>query len=600
MSNFNKNFNNFKKFHKELVTLKENGLETLKWILQQNFELNRGTNKSFEYLDYVSFFNEIEDRFFINSIYPHGSNFFISLRTSSNVKKYKYIEDFYPYFFAKDHSLKTFIESLENKYLVTYYHPGLTKEIRKQFRSTFEADILYDIRFFVDIMSIFRRKITSNINFRIWYADIEVYAYNINKRFTYDSDENFINAINIYDNYENILYSYFVKDDYKDLELEKEINGHKFKHIVKCFKSEGELLYEFFWLYLDKLPDFLVFWNAPFDMQYIFHKSLKYLDKIFEIWNLFDNIKTKNNYERIFFEDKDYIGGGDIYHILLSTTLDLLALYRKSVLETREEYSLDYISRIELGENIGKVKYEGSLENLYDNNFETFIDYSSTDALLLFLIDKKLELVNKFVILSDITYLPIRYFNRDYTTKLSDALYMQHLILENKCIVTKEPHSKEKYVGAHVHLPIPGIYNWFIDLDASSMYPSIIISANISPDTFLYSFEDIYKKVKENNEEKLAVDLDKVKKIRKYLIENIDENNISNQKFRVRNKYNQIEEKTLEEIKKELEGKYDNKFVFTPAGVIFRRDVKGVMPIIMDELIRKRKEFKMMKKFIPE
>ena len=40
-----------------------------------------------------------------------------------------------------------------------------------------------------------------------------------------------------------------------------------------------------------------------------------------------------------------------------------------------------------------------------------------------------------------------------------------------------------KFVGAYVKQPKPGLYKWVYDLDLTSLYPSIIMSINISPET---------------------------------------------------------------------------------------------------------------------
>ena len=37
--------------------------------------------------------------------------------------------------------------------------------------------------------------------------------------------------------------------------------------------------------------------------------------------------------------------------------------------------------------------------------------------------------------------------------------------------------------GAYVMAPVPGLYKWIYDLDLTSLYPSIIMTANISPET---------------------------------------------------------------------------------------------------------------------
>ena len=61
--------------------------------------------------------------------------------------------------------------------------------------------------------------------------------------------------------------------------------------------------------------------------------------------------------------------------------LDLLELYRKYTYEERHSFRLDAIGEHELGEK--KTVYEGSLDNLYKNDFGLFIEYNRQDTNLL-------------------------------------------------------------------------------------------------------------------------------------------------------------------------------------------------------------------------
>ena len=69
--------------------------------------------------------------------------------------------------------------------------------------------------------------------------------------------------------------------------------------------------------------------------------------------------------------------------------LDLLELYRKYTYEERHSFRLDAIGEHELGEK--KTVYEGSLDNLYKNDFGLFIEYNRQDTNLLAKLEKKLK-----------------------------------------------------------------------------------------------------------------------------------------------------------------------------------------------------------------
>ena len=51
-------------------------------------------------------------------------------------------------------------------------------------------------------------------------------------------------------------------------------------------------------------------------------------------------------------------------------------------------------------------------------------------------------------------------------------------------------NDEEKFIGAYVKEPIVGKYDWIYDLDLTSLYPSIIMTLNISPETKIGKIEN--------------------------------------------------------------------------------------------------------------
>ena len=72
--------------------------------------------------------------------------------------------------------------------------------------------------------------------------------------------------------------------------------------------------------------------------------------------------------------------------------LDSLELYLKYTYEERHSYRLDAIGEVEVGEN--KVPYEGTFDQLYNNDFRKFIEYNIQDTALLDKLDKKLRFID--------------------------------------------------------------------------------------------------------------------------------------------------------------------------------------------------------------
>ena len=51
-------------------------------------------------------------------------------------------------------------------------------------------------------------------------------------------------------------------------------------------------------------------------------------------------------------------------------------------------------------------------------------------------------------------------------------------------------NNEEKFIGAYVKSPIVGKYEWIYDLDLTSLYPSIIMTLNISPESKIGKIQD--------------------------------------------------------------------------------------------------------------
>ena len=87
------------------------------------------------------------------------------------------------------------------------------------------------------------------------------------------------------------------------------------------------------------------------------------------------------------------------------------------------------------------------------------------------------------------------------TTGILDPLCISYQKVKGKILRNSEhPDSNDKLPGAYVLDPISGLYSWMTDFDYTALYPSIIISCNIGPDTYIgridpkIAYNYIYKK----------------------------------------------------------------------------------------------------------
>ncbi|MGE5863110.1 MAG: DNA polymerase domain-containing protein, partial [Nitrososphaerales archaeon] len=191
-------------------------------------------------------------------------------------------------------------------------------------------------------------------------------------------------------------------------------------------------------------------------------------------WNSIYKKTTKNDFGNVDFD----------YEIVGIASLDLLDLYKKFNPGNKESYTLEFISQLELG--VGKLDHSefDTFREFYEKDYNKFLDYNVQDCYRVFEINKKKQLIELCLF---IAYLAkINYEDVYSQIRTWDSIIYNHLKSKNIVIPKKSTSSKnEKFEGAYVKEPIPGLYDWVVSFDATSLYPSIIQSWNISPETFV-------------------------------------------------------------------------------------------------------------------
>lgn len=164
--------------------------------------------------------------------------------------------------------------------------------------------------------------------------------------------------------------------------------------------------------------------------------------------------------------------------------VDYMGLYEKldSSISPKESSTLDWVSNEVL--KVKKVKYNGSLNALYDSNYEEFCFYNAIDAILVNLIDQKLQTFNTLQALAIAGRVPLHegYFFSDIIENLFVCEYFDR----NQFFPDKRyMREKEHYKGGFVLEPDKGIHEWTMGYDAESMYPSCVLAFNLGMDTYM-------------------------------------------------------------------------------------------------------------------
>ena len=341
-------------------------------------------------------------------------------------------------------------------------------------------------------------------------------------------------------------------------------------------ETEKDLLGTFLDLIDD--ADVMTGWNSEgFDIPYMVNRVARVLGKEhtrrFCLWNQYP-------------KRREYLAYGktqETFDTIGRVHLDYLQLYRKYTYHEMHSYSLDAIGEYELDEK--KIEYEGTLDQLYNNDFEKFIGYNRQDVDLLVKLDKKLQFIDLANVLAHSNTVLLQ------TTMGAVAQTDQAIInaahARGMQVPDKRNHEgNTQAAGAYVATPVKGMHEWIGSMDLNSLYPSILRAGNMSTETivgqvrhtFTREMLDEFKTVSEAWEGKFACP--------EYeLVMNKDRETMLFVDFE--------DGTTLEATGSEI---YDLIFlsgqpwIFSANATIFRHDVKGVIPGLLEQWYAERKE----------
>jgi len=255
---------------------------------------------------------------------------------------------------------------------------------------------------------------------------------------------------------------------------------------VFLFDKEADLLETFLDLIQD--ADIISGWNSEgFDVPYTVNRTAKILSKEdtrrFCLWNQFPKRREYEKYGRQQ-ETYDFVG---LVH------LDSLELYRKYTYEERHTYRLDAIGEMEVGET--KTVYEGTLDQLYNNDFKKFIVYNRQDVALLNKLDEKLKFIDLANTLAhECTVLLQTTMGAVAVTEqaIINEAHRRNMQVPNRTRMDEREDTQA--AGAYVAYPKEGLQDWVGSLDINSLYPSAIRALNMGPETIIAQLRPDYTK----------------------------------------------------------------------------------------------------------
>ena len=307
------------------------------------------------------------------------------------------------------------------------------------------------------------------------FFDIEV-DFDPEKGFSPTSDPfNPVTAISMYLDWQDTLVTLVITPKHMSDETAQDLTSDMTNTIL--FRSEIEMFETFFELIKD--ADILTGWNSEgYDIPYMVNRVTRVMSKDdTRKFCLLGQTPKPRVYERFGKEETTFDLVGRVH-------MDYLQLYKKYNYESRHSYSLDAIGEMEIGER--KTQYEGTLDQLYNKDFKTFIEYNRQDTMLLVKIHNKL----KFLDLAN----ALAHENTVLLPTVMGSVAMIEMAVMNEAhergmmVPDKKKNISDgetAAAGAYVAVPKKGIHEWVGAVDINSLYPSAIRTLNMAPETIV-------------------------------------------------------------------------------------------------------------------
>ena len=132
---------------------------------------------------------------------------------------------------------------------------------------------------------------------------------------------------------------------------------------------------------------------------------------------------------------------------------------------------------------IGKIQHEMGYHEMYEKDPELFLVYNYRDTLLCHLLDMKIGIVDTFATLSEKA--GTLDLGKWAATYLVDSAILRRTKDTDFKLPMSTSHEKIDVEGGKVMIPSSGVFHNVVVFDFKHLYPNIMVQFNISPDTLL-------------------------------------------------------------------------------------------------------------------
>jgi DNA polymerase elongation subunit (family B) len=281
-----------------------------------------------------------------------------------------------------------------------------------------------------------------------------------------------ITSIAVYDNTTQKYYC-LILDEKKQLQTVNEEN-----RAIIPFPHEHDLLHAFLNLWEQLDPTIITGWNTEyFDVPFLYYRIENQLGT--------NEAARMSPLRKVKFGTYSHDAPVELAGL---NHLDYMLLFKKYNAKQEPSYKLGDIG--EKYAKLAKIEYEGNLDRLFQEDINKFIEYNIRDVEILIELEKRFKFIELTIAICHLCHVP--YEQIYLSTALNDGailtyLKRQNIVSPNKPTTTRPAlyDIKEEYAGGYLKDPVPGLYEWVIDLDFTSLYPSIIRSLNIGIETYI-------------------------------------------------------------------------------------------------------------------
>ena len=356
-----------------------------------------------------------------------------------------------------------------------------------------------------------------------------------------------ITAIALYDMLADTYYCYV-------LDPEKKIpKTHQGNTYIQSYTHEDELLESFLLKWEEIRPTIVSGWNTNnFDLPFLFHRLRVVLGRPagYRLSPIGTAYQNKFNRRMI-------IAG--------VSCLDYIELYKKFLGVMKPSYALANVAKDEELKQ-QKLTYRGNLMDLYKNDLNRFVEYNLCDVKVVVELDKKYDFISLAQAVCHKGHVPYEWFQM--SSRWIDGAILMYLkrnglVAPNKPVGGREEYEEmqadgeDGFTGAYVKEPIPGLYDWIFSADITSLYPSAIMTLNISPETKVGKIEGWDRAAFDRGDMQTIV--------------------VGGHSYSLKDFHKMIADYT---------------FSISGNGVMYRQDKLGVVPTILDTWFKERVEYR--------